>query len=149
MTDYTPVTEDWFDSLDADETTFTRESLAAHARTDVPALVAALEAVLAVHQPGDWSDDEAEYTSCRHCGEAALYPCPTVEAINEALGGSVGSTLDIYDCQVCGEESMKHAHTNRPWIGVAASVLAGATIGVIAGVGVGVGILWVITGVGR
>lgn len=42
---------------------------------------------------------------------------------------------------------MKHARTNRPWIGLAASALAGATIGVIAGVGVG--ILWVITGVGR
>ena len=55
----------------------------AHARTDVPALVAALRAVLEVHEevgiPGD--------TFCDACfPETWHYPCPTVTAIRQHLG---------------------------------------------------------------
>ena len=71
------VSEDlkaWLDSFDAKT---------ALARTDVPALVAALEAVLELHQPD-------EFTECRNChpgqGEAHPHPCPTVQVVNEALG---------------------------------------------------------------
>ena len=49
----------------------------AHARTDVPALVAAVEAVLAFHY-------QHEDKCCADCGRA--WPCYTVEAIREALG---------------------------------------------------------------
>lgn len=52
-------------------------------KAEVPALVAALEAVLDLHQPD-------EFTECRNChtgqGEAHPHPCPTVTAIAEALG---------------------------------------------------------------
>jgi hypothetical protein len=74
----------------------------AHARTDIPAMHAALTAVLALHQPEtdgpysllpDWefcscgamepfADDDG-YASLR----PARYPCPTRRAINDALGG--------------------------------------------------------------
>lgn len=90
----------------------------AHARTDVPALVKALEAVLEEHRPvhrifswssgirdeepcpdchgkagvhdcGCWADEDITY-SCATCrtdrGGGVDYPCPTVQAINEALG---------------------------------------------------------------
>lgn len=61
-----------------------------HARTDVPALVAALEAVLELHQP-DWSDwglDHPEEGAVCSCGHNGVYEeCPTVQAINEALDG--------------------------------------------------------------
>ena len=58
----------------------------AHARTDVPALVAALRAVLALHTAehveGRWL--------CGHCfgwdSEPVPYPGPTVEAIRRHLG---------------------------------------------------------------
>ena len=58
----------------------------AHARADVPALVAALRAVLALHTAehveGRWL--------CGHCfgwdSEPVPYPCPTVEAIRRHLG---------------------------------------------------------------
>lgn len=50
----------------------------AHTRTDVPALVAAVEAVLALHQR------TIEYPECKECGFE--YPCPTVTAIRDALG---------------------------------------------------------------
>lgn len=65
----------------------------AHARTDVPALVAALEAVLDLHQPFEWSFGFGPVQSCKHCAEQganeekAHYPCPTVQAVTEALGG--------------------------------------------------------------
>jgi hypothetical protein len=49
----------------------------AHARTDVPALVAAVEAVLATHA---WNTDG----KCPECW--ADYPCNTVTAIRQALG---------------------------------------------------------------
>lgn len=53
----------------------------AHARTDVPALVAALEAVLALHSR---VFDMNNTPTCRECADD--YPCPTVEAVNKALG---------------------------------------------------------------
>lgn len=65
----------------------------AHARTDVPALVAALEAVLEVHQHFEYSDSRGDGAGCNECryddGSHMEYPCPTVEAINEALGNVV------------------------------------------------------------
>ena len=56
----------------------------AHARQDVPKLVAALEAVLALHHPTSRGD-------CSECFDAygdhyITHPCETVEAITEALG---------------------------------------------------------------
>ena len=61
----------------------------AHARTDVPALLAAVEAVLALHYPitrrhgrqkcAMCSDDWAGF-------DPVTYPCPTVTAIRTALG---------------------------------------------------------------
>ena len=69
----------------------------AHARTDVPALVAALRAVLEVHQDGGESQgylDDGHYGDIPHCctecgslGEYGVpYPCPTVTAIRQHLG---------------------------------------------------------------
>lgn len=64
-----------------------------HARTDVPALVAALRAVLDLHAPDEpyCSDDNhnpyqcpCATVGCRECERD--YPCPTVTAIEEALG---------------------------------------------------------------
>jgi hypothetical protein len=74
----------------------------AHARTDIPAMHAALTAVLALHRPEsdgpysllpDWAfcscgamepfADDDGYASLR----PARYPCATVRAINDALGG--------------------------------------------------------------
>lgn len=64
----------------------------AHARTDVPALVAALRAVLAVHAP------DYTYPDCPKCSECSdlastearrfvvLWPCPTVETIRQHIG---------------------------------------------------------------
>lgn len=55
----------------------------AHARGDVPRLVAALRGVLATHQE--------DTCKCCQCGAAcrecrAPWPCPTVREITEALG---------------------------------------------------------------
>jgi hypothetical protein len=61
----------------------------AHARTDIPAMHAALTAVLALHgSDGHTPDDCGEpdcWEGCMECTEP--YPCPTVRAINDALGG--------------------------------------------------------------
>ena len=54
----------------------------AHARTAVPALVAALRAVLDMHRP-----DYGIPTGCDTCN-TGVYPCETVRAITEALGGA-------------------------------------------------------------
>src|SRR5690606_22140023 len=51
----------------------------AHARTDVPRLVKALEAVLEDHKPRT----HATHTGCRECGQ--LWPCNTQRAIEAAL----------------------------------------------------------------
>ena len=64
----------------------------AHARTDVPALVAALKKVLELHIP------DYTYPDCPKCAEcsdlastearrvAVTWPCPTVDAIRQHLG---------------------------------------------------------------
>ena len=58
----------------------------AASRTDVPALVAALRAVLDLHKPRNGHDD------CGHCVDPAdahwgiPWPCPTVRAVTAALG---------------------------------------------------------------
>lgn len=68
----------------------------AAARTTVPALLDALEAVLEIHQDGGESQgylDDGSYGDMPHCctecgslGEyGVLWPCPTVEAITTAL----------------------------------------------------------------
>ena len=72
----------------------------AHARQDIPALVAAVEAVLELHKPitddgnslrnwlGMYDGKPRDY--CNECevdGYTAVpYPCPTVTAIQSALG---------------------------------------------------------------
>ena len=70
----------------------------AHARSDVPALVAAVQAVLAQHKCVEsWRSGVYQ---CGHCAELchstsglgcddpidAVWPCPTVAAIHQALG---------------------------------------------------------------
>ena len=66
----------------------------AHARTDLPALLAAVEDVLALHPPIDVCGN-ARHTnltmSCPDCETvcdfcASAYPCPTVRAVREAVG---------------------------------------------------------------
>jgi hypothetical protein len=71
----------------------------AHARTDVPKLVEALEAVLAKHQKhpggGQGYDADGNYVEfdevCQACGQydeyAVPWPCPTVTAVETALEG--------------------------------------------------------------
>ena len=63
----------------------------AHARTDVPALVAAPRAVLEVHAPdpycGNWHHNPHRCPcAIPACADGCdTYPCPTVRAIEEAL----------------------------------------------------------------
>lgn len=57
---------------------------------DVPALLAAVEAVLELHEPeatgyGDWVCG-ACISAGSHDWESTAYPCPTVTAIQAALG---------------------------------------------------------------
>lgn len=58
----------------------------AHARQDIPALLAAVEAVLELHKPslGLHRATTPTVEFCRECGLA--YPCDTVTAIRTALG---------------------------------------------------------------
>lgn len=58
----------------------------AHAREDVPRLVAALRAVEAVHVPEECCGDAdcRGLVGCLNCHE--YWPCETVTAIREALG---------------------------------------------------------------
>ena len=61
----------------------------AHARTDVPALVAALRAVLKLHKEDGhgWGPGESFCTECQQgYGLLVPYPCPTVETIRRHLG---------------------------------------------------------------
>ena len=62
----------------------------AHARQDVPALVAALRAVLALHVPKRKTVDTGKThdycTSPDHYRLTPVWPCPTVTAITTALG---------------------------------------------------------------
>ena len=59
----------------------------AHSRADIPALVAAVEAVLELHKEVQWKES---WPTCIHCnsgeGSPLAYPCPTVTAIHQALG---------------------------------------------------------------
>jgi hypothetical protein len=67
----------------------------AHTRTDVPALVGALEAVLGLHQKHPYGSEFsvkrgwAPEFVCKHCaspmGGCVPWPCPTVQAIETAL----------------------------------------------------------------
>lgn len=68
----------------------------AHSRTDMPRLLDALEAVLALHKPEsydeDWIDGGQAGYACYTCDDGtghgfATYPCPTVRAITNVLGG--------------------------------------------------------------
>ena len=65
------------------------EAMSCHlAEVDIPALVAAVEAVLELHQRNRY-DECIECLSTDEYGEATNvdYPCPTVTAIHSALGG--------------------------------------------------------------
>lgn len=62
----------------------------AAARTTVPALVDALEAVLKVHVEG--RPFYGHRFSQRMCGCRAPWPCPTVKAITDALGGGTDAS---------------------------------------------------------
>jgi hypothetical protein len=55
------------------------------ARTDIPAMHAALTAVLALHRQAHGQTTGALKDWCM--GDGDYYPCPTVRAINDALGG--------------------------------------------------------------
>ena len=64
------------------------EAMSCHlAEIDIPALVAAVEAVLELHKEVQWKES---WPTCIHCnsgeGSPLAYPCPTVTAINQALG---------------------------------------------------------------
>ena len=54
---------------------------------DVPRLAAAVEAVLELHKEVQWAES---WPTCIHCndgeGSPLAYPCPTVQAIQSALG---------------------------------------------------------------
>jgi len=49
------------------------------------ALLAAVEAVLALHRPGFEMCVDAVW--CCHCGVSVVWPCPTYRAISAALTG--------------------------------------------------------------
>lgn len=63
----------------------------AHAPTDIAKLVATVEAVLALHEPFEWSFGQGPVRSCRECADGGMseqeaeYPCATVRAIEQAL----------------------------------------------------------------
>lgn len=65
----------------------------AHARTDVPALVAALRAVLDLHRPVEVEPSDTICGDCsfqlpngRYFGKVEEWPCDTVRAVEAALG---------------------------------------------------------------
>lgn len=65
----------------------------AHARDDVPRLVAALEAVENLHRPYTQHPSGIGAKYCVHCwdgikSQSTAYPCPTVTAIRTALEGA-------------------------------------------------------------
>jgi len=84
----------------ADDLSLNAAEFIAHARTDVPRLVEALEGVLGMHRPMSGYDGIAgeEYETCAHCMEAGnepsetpwdyRWPCPTVRSITAALEAS-------------------------------------------------------------
>ena len=57
----------------------------AASRTDLPALLAAVEAVMALHKRLTFPDDGiGEPTACGHC-DNETWPCPTIRAITAPL----------------------------------------------------------------
>ena len=77
-------------SLDAIKARADYAKWAVHSVEDIPALVAAVEAVLELHEPeatgyGDWVCG-ACISAGSHDWESTAYPCPTVTAIHSALG---------------------------------------------------------------
>lgn len=77
--------------------------LIANARTDLPALLAAVEAVMKRHRPVEVEPSEticAECSTLRGQGETARYfpfteyPCPTVRAITDALDADTTTRED-------------------------------------------------------
>ena len=58
----------------------------AHARTALPAAVAALRAVADLHQPDTCWMDRLDCGACSSYDECVQWPCPTITAITEALG---------------------------------------------------------------
>ena len=73
----------------------------AHARTDLPALLAAVEAVLELHDMGEACPDcgagprticECGATDCQGCSEE--WPCPTVRALTAALEANTTTRED-------------------------------------------------------
>jgi len=53
---------------------------------DVVTLLAAVEAVLALHKRVGWDNGDCCFDCSDHLGDPILYPCPTVTAIRTALG---------------------------------------------------------------
>lgn len=84
----------------------------AHARTDVPALVAALRAVLDLHQPGSYSATKGELTAhpvCPTCHDkAGVHPCGCWREVDEE-----------HDCLGCSRPD-KGAYTQWPCLAVRA-----------------------------
>ena len=58
----------------------------AHARAALPQAVAALRAVVDLHQPDVCWIDRLDCGACSSYDECVQWPCPTVAAITEALG---------------------------------------------------------------
>ena len=76
----TTVVSGWgYDASGTEASDEDREFIA-HARTDLPRLLDALEGVMAVHK----QDDDMPLF-CHACDD--YWPCPTVTAINDALEG--------------------------------------------------------------
>ncbi|MEV4902376.1 hypothetical protein AB0K08_13665 [Citricoccus sp. NPDC055426] len=83
-----PESEDaFYDSGVSTETGGDAEFIA-HARTDLPAMAAALTAVLDLHPSIDGAGVECDV--CADDRGPKPYPCPTVHAITDALGGDRG-----------------------------------------------------------
>lgn len=73
------------------ETVYTAEdrSFIAHARTEHPAMAAALKAVMDLHEPtpGYWGEEVCAECSDDDSRLEYSHPCPTVRAITEHLNG--------------------------------------------------------------
>lgn len=90
-----PDGETWVEGVDVNPIahTYTPEDreFIARSRTLLPQATKALWDVLAIHKPFEWSFGYGPVQSCRHCAKMgaseaqALWPCPTVRAITEAL----------------------------------------------------------------
>lgn len=81
------VSQTFLRNEEASPRTFDAQFIA-QAHQDVPALVAALQAVLGLHQPtAGCGEPGACETCCAVCETCRYdYPCPTVRAVEDALG---------------------------------------------------------------